>query len=117
MNNPQPMSATLMMVHEVGVILAAIGALFGAIMAAFNHRQLALNREKLAEIHVIINSRLDQLLKASLAEGRIAERDDISSGAVHSPDTPASRAASDLLVATAAETAEALVKAAHEPNK
>jgi uncharacterized membrane protein len=34
------------------------------------------NRNAIQEVHLSINSRMDQLLIASRAEGRVAERDD-----------------------------------------
>ncbi len=39
------------------------------------------NTHKIHEVHLTINSRLDQLVAASIAKGRIAERDEMRNSA------------------------------------
>lgn len=94
----------------------ACGAVFAALGAGIASVVGFINRKKISEIHVLINSRLDQLLLATLDKGRILERSEIASGAIAPPDTPAVRAAADLVITTAAATAEKLVSTAAEPS-
>jgi hypothetical protein len=89
----------------VGACIAAIGGVVAAVVGLLNHA-------KIHEVHVLVNSRLSELIEATLSKGRILERADIASGAISSPNTPASRVAAELVVHTAAATAEALVSAA-----
>jgi hypothetical protein len=63
------MTTFIQILEVAGHVLAAAGATIAAIMAL-------INRNKLAAIHVDINSRLSELIAASVNSGRIAERSD-----------------------------------------
>jgi hypothetical protein len=56
----------------ISTAITAFGALVTAMLAWLESRA---NARKLIDIHLSINSRLDQLVKAARAEGRQEERD------------------------------------------
>jgi hypothetical protein len=62
--------------------LAALVSAIAAIIAAFLGRS---NKAKLEQIHILLNSRLDTLIEASISAGRAAERSDIALGIENSP--------------------------------
>ena len=66
------------------VIVASIAAIPGILTVILSLH----NRDAIHEVHVSLNSRLDQLLKASVAEGRIAERTEQRAVDVVIPENP-----------------------------
>jgi|HubBroStandDraft_4_1064222.scaffolds.fasta_scaffold13079_4 hypothetical protein len=52
---------------EIGQILTAIPAILAFIVSL-------INRNKIQEVHLSVNSRLDELLKTSIAQARIEGR-------------------------------------------
>lgn len=62
-----------------GITVAAItagGLLTASVIASvLSFVQSRKNTEKITEVHVLFNSRMDQLIKASVALGRQEERD------------------------------------------
>jgi hypothetical protein len=70
------------MIHISDTVLVAIIASIPGILAAiFSLR----NNRAIKDVHLILNSRLDQLVRASEDAGRIAERSDIASGVQFNP--------------------------------
>jgi hypothetical protein len=62
----------------VPILTALIYILPGLIVGLHNKRAIQ-------DVHLVLNSRLDQLVSASEDKGRIAERSDIASGIQTSP--------------------------------
>lgn len=79
-------------IHAISSTASVVAAVTGAIAAVLGF----INRNKIKTVYVAVNSRLDQLLKAAHAEGRIAERSDIAAGILPPVITPAMRAADPL---------------------
>ena len=66
-------------------IIAAAGAVASAGLSAIAVVKGGRNAKAIEEVHLTLNSRLDALIKASVDQGRIAERLDIASGVQGAP--------------------------------
>jgi hypothetical protein len=96
------------LITSIPLSLTAIAAVIGAVLGI-------LNRGKIQEVHLLVNSRMDQLLLATKSEGRIAERMDLATGVLPGVTTPVMELAALMVTKTAADTAAALVAAAKKP--
>ena len=75
-------SITLEQWYEVAKVFAtAVGALGGISATIISW----LNRKKTDRVYLALNGRLEQLLRAEHARGRLAEREDVINGVVPNP--------------------------------